>query len=240
MTLRLLNLSKRLSTIAGFIAEGSDVADIGTGHGHLPVYLAQNGLARRIFASDISAESLEAARVISVKYGVEDRIEFIAAPGLTGLRESDADTIVLSGMGGETISHILADAPWTKRSGVRLILQPQTKTGKLCFWLREHGYTVKDAGLTSDKGRFYTVILACPQRVQETKAIDIECRVSNSFEPEMELLTVLAGKNDPCFIEYIDDLISKARRAAEGMMAAGSPDYPRMAKRLEALTMFRM
>ena len=232
MAIRLLILSERLRTIAGFIEEGSDVADIGTGHGHLPVYLAQKGLARRIFASDVSVDSLEAARVASVKYGVEDRIKFIASPGLTGLSESDADTIVLSGMGGETISHILADAPWTKRCGIRLILQPQTKIGKLCFWLRENGYIIKDAELTRDKGRFYIVILSCPHMVR---------RASDPIflEPEIELLTVLAGKNDPCFNEYIDELFTKAFRAAEGMKAAGSPDYPRMAKSLEDLAMFK-
>ena len=231
MTEKLLKLPERLRAIAGFIPDASDVADVGTGHGHLPVYLAQTNQARRIFASDISAESLEAARRSSVKYGVEDKIKFIAAPGLTGLSESDANTIVLSGMGGETISHILADAPWTKCSGIMLILQPQTKIGKLCSWLRENGYAIIDAELTRDKGRFYIVILSGVQRLQG--AID-----RNFLDPEMELFTVLAGKGEPCFIEYIDELMSKTLCAAERMKAAGSPDYPRMAKRLEDLAMF--
>ena len=240
MAVGLLKLSERLRAIAGFIVGGSDVADIGTGPGHLPVFLAQNGLARRIFASDISVDSLEAARASAIKYGVEDRIEFIAAPGLSGLSESDADTIVLSGMGGETISHILADAPWTKRSGFRLVLQPQTKVGKLCLWLRENGYVIKDAELALDNGRFYVVILSCPQSVQETMPNDIGCRISNSFYPEMELFTILAGKGNPCFAGYIDELMSKTLCAAEGMRAAGSPDYPRMAKRLEDLAIFKV
>jgi tRNA (adenine22-N1)-methyltransferase len=113
--------------IASFIHRGASVADIGTDHGFLPVYLAQNGLARSIIASDISAGSLEAARRSATNYGVSDKITFIVAPGLSGIKETDVDTIVIAGLGGETIAAILNEAPWTRYSDIKLILQPQSK-----------------------------------------------------------------------------------------------------------------
>ena len=156
----LIKLPERLNTIAGLIKNGSSVADIGTDHGYLPIYLALKGMARDIIASDISAEALKAALQNAAKHGVGDKITFIAAPGLAGVGESEADTIVIAGMGGETIVSILAGAPWTKRRGVKLILQPQTKTGELCEWLCGNGCAIQDAKLARDRGRLYVVIVA--------------------------------------------------------------------------------
>ena len=155
-----IKLHARLNKIADFIERGSAVADIGTDHGFLPVYLAQNGLARHIIASDISAGSLSAARRSAGKYEVSDKIKFVTAPGLSGISEAEVDTVVISGLGGETIIGILKDAPWTRRQGTRLILQPQTKKDILCEWLRENGYFIRCSEQVFERGRFYTVILA--------------------------------------------------------------------------------
>ena len=160
MPQKYIKLSNRLMAVAGFIESGARVADIGTGDGHLPVYLAQSGLASHIIASDKSRGSIETALRSADKYGVADKIVFVASPGLTGIGETDADTIVIAGMGGETMSSILSDAPWIKSSGVVLILQPQTKTEKLCIWLGENGYSIQETAQAQDKGRVYTVICA--------------------------------------------------------------------------------
>ena len=146
--------------VAGFIKKGARVADIGTGDGHLPVYLAQNGLASHIIASDKSASSVKTALLSADKYGVADKIVFITSPGLSGIGETETDTIIIAGMGGETILKILADAPWTKRCGLKIIMQPQTKTETLCSWLHENGYSIQETAHTQDKGRFYFVAVA--------------------------------------------------------------------------------
>ena len=151
-------LPARLKTVAGFIENGAAVADVGTDHGYLPVYLAINGLARRIIATDISAGSLAAARRSAAKYGVTDMISFVVAPGLSCVCPTEVDTIVIAGLGGETIAGILGDAPWTKE-GKRLILQPQTKIEELRRFLDENGYTTLDTKQTHDKGRDYVVII---------------------------------------------------------------------------------
>ena len=38
-----MNLSYRLRTVASFVPEGSVVADIGTDHGYIPIYLCKEG-----------------------------------------------------------------------------------------------------------------------------------------------------------------------------------------------------
>jgi len=156
--MRTIKLPARLQAIADFIEARASVADIGTDHGFLPVYLAQTGLARRIIASDMSAGSLGAARRSAEKYGVSDKIEFTVAPGLAAVCETDVDTIIIAGVGGETIISILEEAPWTK-TGKKLILQPQTKKDELLGFLNEQGYIIIETKQQQDRGRTYTVLL---------------------------------------------------------------------------------
>ena len=206
--------------VAGFIEKGASVADIGTDHGYLPVYLAQNGLARNIIASDISAGSLKSALRSAAIYGVEGKITFVAAPGLQGVDEAEVDTVVISGLGGETIADILKESPWTKHRGVRLILQPQSKKTELCGFLRENGYCLHDARLAFDNNRYYIVILAKGGKPDSL------------LEPEPELLARLMFRRDPLFTGYISDLIAKTSRALSGMKKPGAPGIINMVAKL--------
>ena len=141
------------------IGIGASVADIGTDHGHLPVYLAQKGTAGRIIASDISAASLSAAKRSAMDFDVSDAITFHVAPGLDGITPADVDTIVIAGLGGETIISILENAPWTKKHKVTLILQPQSKIDLLFRFLYDTGYEIKQTRSVLDKRKHYIIIL---------------------------------------------------------------------------------
>ena len=216
----MIKLSERLQAIAGFIEKGSSVADIGTDHGYLPVYLAQTGTARRVIASDISEGSLKTARASARKHGLSDMIRFVLASGLAGVAESEADTIVIAGLGGETIAAILEDAPWTRREDVSLILQPQTKVSELCLYLRLHGYSLRGAKLALDGGRLYVVLLVSGSKPD------------SALEPYVELLTRLMQSNDPLLPRYLDDLITRTSRALEGMKNDGAADVLETALKL--------
>jgi len=157
--MKYIQLTNRLRTLADLIDIGASVADIGADHGYLPIYLAQNSIAIRIIASDISAASLSAARRFAGEYNVTESITFMVTPGLNGITEADADTIVIAGMGGETILQILENAPWTKNKTVKLILQPQSKIDLLCRFLYDNGYEIKETKSVVDKGKSYTVIV---------------------------------------------------------------------------------
>ncbi|MCL2279577.1 MAG: class I SAM-dependent methyltransferase [Oscillospiraceae bacterium] len=155
---RFISLPHRLRVIAGYIKSGTAVVDVGSDHGLLPVFLAQSGGFRRLIASDISSGSLQSARRNAAKYGVADKVEFMIADGLMGLSLGDVDTIIISGLGGETIRDILQDAPWTKSSGICLILQPQSKIDVLCNFLYNNGYLIRETQIVRDRGRQYTLV----------------------------------------------------------------------------------
>jgi len=159
-----IKLPARLSALIDYIDDGAAVADIGSDHGFLPVYLAQTDSVNRLIASDISAASLDSARRSAEKYNVTDSIKFLVTSGLEGITIADVDTIVIAGMGGETILGILKDAPWTKHRNVKLILQPQSKVELLCRFLYDNEYVIRETKIVHDRGKQYTVIYAVGAR----------------------------------------------------------------------------
>ena len=158
--MKLIKLSGRLKAIADLVEKGASLADIGTDHGYLPVYLAQNNITKKIIATDISEASLESARRSVNKYKTAKAITLVVTPGLKGITIDDVDTIVIAGMGGETILGILKNAPWTKHKNVTLILQPQSKADLLCRFLYDNEYNIKTTKLIFDKRKQYMLILS--------------------------------------------------------------------------------
>ena len=154
-----MKLSKRLQAIADFIEDGAAVADIGTDHGFIPVYLALKGTAGNIIASDISASSLAAARRSAADKDVTEAITFIVTPGLDGIDLTQIDTIVIAGVGGETILRIIENSLLTSDNGIKLILQPQSKIDILLRFLYDSGYEIRQTKTVHDKGKNYTVLL---------------------------------------------------------------------------------
>ena len=228
-----MKLNQRLGSVAGFIRKDANVADIGSDHGYLPVYLALNNNTRRIIASDISRNSLKAAMRSAEKYGVADKIEFIVTDGMKGMDNTNIDTIVIAGMGGETISKILSEAPWTKTCDIDVILQPQTKVDILCLWLHDNGYRLRGAKLAREKGKTYIIMLV--GGIDEYNATQI----NNEFIPEIELISVLINEKDPLYDSYMSELISKSQKAADGMMQSDANRYAWMNRRIEILTTLR-
>jgi len=201
-------LSPRLQLIADFIEKGAAVADIGTDHGLLPVYLALNNRVSRITASDISEGSLRSAVKNAGLYGVNDQISFVRAPGLTGISENDADTIVVAGVGGETIIEILSGVPWLKHPDIRCVLQPQSKLGELCRWLDNNGYTICDAKLTLDRGRYYCVLLVA---------------WDSGSNCETALYSLLVKNRDPLMEGFLAEQLTKIERILHSIKLSGRP-----------------
>ena len=135
----MIRLTKRLEAIKNRITPGGRVIDVGTDHGMLPVYLAENGLAVSLAATDINAEPLARGKELAAEHGVQDRISFVLTDGLRGVGP-EFDTVVIAGMGGETMISILEAAPWVRENRVQLILQPQSKFGDLTLWLSAQQY----------------------------------------------------------------------------------------------------
>ena len=165
-----MQLSKRLQRIADYVRPGDRVVDVGTDHAYIPIWLLLNGVATQVCATDIRSGPLERARVDAEYYGVADQLMLLQCDGLAKTQPQDVDTIIIAGMGGESIIGILAAAPWSL--GKRLILQPQTKQAELRIWLADSGYRISDAVLVYDTGRIYLVWLVEAGEMPEFRGVD--------------------------------------------------------------------
>lgn len=153
------SINRRLLAVSGFVRQGSVLADVGTDHAYLPVYLVSKGICKRAIASDINKGPIRRAEQNIAEAGLSSRIETRLTDGLTGLDGMGITDIAICGMGGELIAKIIEDAPFTASVNVRLILQPMTKADSLRSFLLSHGYEIKGEALVRDD-RIYQVICA--------------------------------------------------------------------------------
>ena len=153
-----LPISKRLLCCASMVTPGSRVADIGTDHGYLGIYLLQTGAARHVIACDLRKDPLENARRNAKLFGVDGEMELRLSDGLEKIRPDEVDTVVMAGMGGDLIQKILSQCPWRKREGLQFILQPQSAGNVLRRWLCEDGFEIRREEPVQDGHFLYTVM----------------------------------------------------------------------------------
>ena len=215
-----LQLQPRLRLLADMVPAGAHLADIGTDHGYLPVWLMQQGRITSAIAADIGPEPLAHARRTAAEYGAA--LDLRLCDGLRGIAPHEADTLVMAGMGGETIIAILEGAAWTKDGAHTLLLQPMTKAADLRYWLAVNGYSFTEERLVWNKNYLYPVL-----------------RVTGGGTPQAltarQALTGVALDNDPLYREYLTQQADKLRRTAEGLRRSAKPDAQQRADAAEAL-----
>lgn len=154
-----ISLSKRLSAAANFVREGSYVADVGTDHAYLPLWLLLEGRIRGGVVSDINEGPLDRAVVHLGTYDRQKRLIPVLCDGLSALEPYSPEDVCVLGMGGELIVRILSDASFLKRTGVRLILQPMTHPEIVRRFLVAEGYAIVDETLIKED-KIYQIIVA--------------------------------------------------------------------------------
>ena len=118
-------------------------------------YVLDNGLAGRVYATDISEGSLEKAKALLGSY---ENVCFRLGDGLAPIIEENVsvDLAVICGMGGQTIMKILSASPAVPT----LILGAQKNAPMLRQYLIDNGYVITADVMVEDKGKFYDVIKA--------------------------------------------------------------------------------
>ena len=153
-----MKLNDRLAKIAKEIKTGETMADIGTDHGFLPIYLNVQGISPYVIFSDISRGSLEKAKSNCSEQMIDDNYDCRLGDGLGVLAPAEVDDIVIAGMGGSLISDIMGEDPDLSHSFKRFILQPRNNIGKLRRWLLVNGYEIVNEQMARE-GRFICIII---------------------------------------------------------------------------------
>lgn len=152
-------LTARLAAVAARVRPGSRVADIGTDHALLPVWLLQSGRCPAAIASDIGEGPADAARRTVSEAGLAARIPVRVGDGLSPILPDEVDDVVIAGMGGETIAEILHAAPWVRDVRYRLVLQPMSKPERLRRFLYEGGFAIEEEVVAAEGERLYAVMV---------------------------------------------------------------------------------
>lgn len=153
-----MKLSKRLETVASFIQEGSNIADIGTDHGYIPIALVMRGTAKSAIAMDVRTGPLERAETHIRQHHLEDRIETRLSDGVQKLNKGEADTVIIAGMGGELIIHIMEEGRHLWETVEQWVLSPQSELDKVRTYLAEQGFCVINEIMIKEDGKYYTVM----------------------------------------------------------------------------------
>lgn len=208
-----MKLTPRLQAIAEFIPPGSVVADIGTDHGYLPVYLLQEQICHHAVAADVNEAPLEQARETVAAFNCLKKIDLRLGNGLQVLQEEDnIDTVVIAGLGGHTIASILDEGRSRLKRVKRLILQPMNEAGYLRLYLAENGFALVQETLVMEGRRLYEIIMAAPGKEQETDPLRL------SLGPR------LLERKPPLFAVLLQEKIRKLRILQNSLQRARKED----------------
>jgi len=205
-----MKLTPRLLAIANKVDKGNIVADIGTDHGFIPIYLIENNLSPKVIAADINEGPLDNAKRQIMQKGYNDRIETRLGNGLDILTPGEVDTVIIAGMGGLLIRDILMESLHITQAVKQFILQPMVAQAELREWLVHHGFEIVDEQLVKEGHKFYEIITAAigKQRIDD--------------EIYYEIGQKLIINRDPLLYEFILKQVQIQKDIMEGLKDQGS------------------
>ena len=192
-----MQLSERLSLVAGFVTEGYRLADIGTDHGYIPIELVKKGTVPSAIAMDINSGPLDRAYENVQINGLSGKIETRLSDGLCNLNPGEADSVVIAGTGGALTVKILEEGKNVLNSVKEIILSPHTEIFLVRKYLIDNMYEIVREEMVCDMGKFYTVMRAVHTKDKSIKG-----------EYEKDKNSYIYGKllleeKSPVFLEYL-------------------------------------
>lgn len=189
------------------IRQGQVLADVGTDHGYISIYLVQEQICKRAIALDIRRGPLERAKEHIRQYGLEEKITTRLSDGVQALEDGEADCMIAAGMGGALTIHIMEDGA-KKIAGMKeCILQPQSEIARVRDYLWKHNYTIAEEAIVLEDGKFYPMMRIIPGMHQE-------------IEPELYELYAQFGQfllqnKDPVLRQYAEKELKTRQQLIE-------------------------
>lgn len=176
----MVKISNRLMTAAALVTQGYTLADVGTDHGYIPIYLLQQKKIPAAIAMDINEGPLERAKEHIALYGLQAYIQTRLSDGVAALKPGEVEAVLIAGMGGGLVMHILKDGEKVCQSAKELILQPQSEIERVREFLREKGYTILAEDMVYEDGKFYPMMKVQYQGENAQKALE-ELKLSDLY-----------------------------------------------------------
>ena len=209
-----MKLTDRLLKIASLVDNGKRIADIGTDHGYIPVYLLNQNKIQYAILGDVNKGPLENARKEVTRNKLQDKVDLRLGSGIEVLKENEVDEIIIAGMGGMLINNLLKANEKVAHTTEKLILQPMQAPEELRMFLYQNGYKILDEHLVREEHRLYEIIV-CKYEGLEPQEID-----PIYYEIGLKLIQ----NNDPLLNDFIENKIrinQNVLKKLEGKEAQG-------------------
>ena len=203
-------LDERLKGAAEFVRQGAVLADIGTDHAHLPIFLLEEGRIDRAVLSDLNRGPLESAGRNAEAHGLLDKVDLVLKDGAVGLEAYGVTDYAICGMGGELIADIVAAAPALRDPAVRLILQPMSRQAHLRREVSSLGFTIRAERYTFAQGKPYVCMM-----VEYTG----EVIKLGEAEAEVGMMPIDGASRE--YVTYLESKLRAFRKIAEGKRQGG-------------------
>lgn len=200
-----MKLTNRLLKIASLVTPNKRLADIGTDHGYIPVYLLNKKIINFAILADINRGPLENARKEVNRNKLEDKVSLRLGSGIEVLKKGEVDEIIIAGMGGILIGELLEANKEVAHEAEKLILQPMQAQEELRKYLLNNGYEILDECLEKEDFRLYEIIV--------TKYTGKNTEVEDDIYYEVG--KKLLENKDELLNEFIDNKIKKYNNIVE-------------------------
>ncbi len=234
-----LKLTDRMQVIADLVGNGEVVADIGTDHGYIPLWLLINGRCSDVILADVNQGPLDRAAANAAVYlGAEDpdteKLDMRLGSGIEVLEAGEADTVIIAGMGGLLIRDILSHDIEKTRSLKKLILQPRNNSRELRGWMQSdlREFTIIKERVVKE-GKKYSEILCAVRNEYVTdedasrisRAADIKASLGISDDISLEIpcmyLVDVDNDADDTVSEYLEKRVQVEERIIDSIKQSG-------------------
>ncbi len=201
-------LPLRLQALTRYLVPNSSVADIGTDHALLPIYLIREGLVAKVIGVEVAKGPWRNAKKQVELAGLTDLIDIRFGDGLQPVKAGEVQVVVLAGIGGKKMAEILDKAPLVLAGVESLVLQPQDPVSPLRSWLNKNGWVLSQENLVQDNNRLYPILLAKPGSAELME------------EVLMEVGPRLVENKHPLLAKYLEIMIDREQKRLAGLSAS--------------------
>lgn len=216
-----MELSKRLQAVADLVSDGTVVADIGTDHGYIPIYLIESGKCKKAYAMDVNEGPLLRAKEHIAEHGLTEKILVRRSDGVKALNLGECDSVVVAGMGGALAIKIMEEGKDVFRNLKDFVLQPQSELTKVRRYLWEQEYCVIEEDMVQEDGKFYPMM-----------------KVTNGRSTAYSLIELRYGKKlleqkHPVLHAFLEKEVQMKERILENLQLETGEHIEHRAKELE-------
>lgn len=222
-----MELSKRLQAVADLVSDGLIVADVGTDHGYIPIYLVETRKSPYALAMDVNKGPLMRAKEHIAEYGFRSLIETRLSDGVRALQVGECECVVIAGMGGALTVKILEEGKEIFKRLNEFVLQPQSELQKVREYLCQNEYSIVKENMVLDDGKFYPMFRVINGKSPEYHSIELRygkllleqknAVLKDFLEKEKTVKELILSNLNQSFGEHIETRRKEIQKELEGI-----------------------